>query len=199
VVFDENSMLKSTQGKKQQGPESSSSDKQMVQVELETPVQENTSQSIETSTSGIEQHHSIATDRPRRTIRPPTRYSFEDMVSYALVINSGDPTTFQEAVNSQEKSKWIGAMAEEMKSLHKSQTGDLVELPERKRKIGCKWVFKKKETISEKGGEKFKARLVAKGYSQQKQVDYEEIFSLVVRHTSIRSTWFVNGRSHFMG
>jgi hypothetical protein len=38
VVFDENSMLKSTQGKEQQGPKSSSSDKQMVQVELETPV-----------------------------------------------------------------------------------------------------------------------------------------------------------------
>jgi hypothetical protein len=43
VVFDENSMLKSTQGKEQQMPESRSSDKQVVQVELETPVQENIS------------------------------------------------------------------------------------------------------------------------------------------------------------
>jgi hypothetical protein len=78
VVFDENSMLKSTQGKEQQGSKSSSSDKQMVQVELETHVQDNTSQVTETSTLGIEQHHSIATDRPRQTIRPPIRYSFED-------------------------------------------------------------------------------------------------------------------------
>jgi hypothetical protein len=38
VVFDENSILKSTQGKEQQVPESSSSNKQVVQVELETPV-----------------------------------------------------------------------------------------------------------------------------------------------------------------
>jgi hypothetical protein len=60
------------------------------------------------------------------------------MVSYALVISSRDPTTFQKAVNSQEKSKWMGAMAEEMVSLHKNQTWDLVELSERKRKIGCK-------------------------------------------------------------
>jgi hypothetical protein len=37
-----------------------------------------------------------------------------------------------------------------------------------------------------KGGEKFKARLVTKGYSQQKVVDYEEIFFPVVKHTSIR-------------
>jgi hypothetical protein len=168
-------------------PESSISDKQMVQMELETLVQENTSQGTETSTSGIEQHHSIATNRPRRTIRPPIRYDFEDMVSYALVISSRDPTTFQEAVNSQEESKWMGAMAEEIESLHKNQTWDLVELPERKRKIRCKWVFKKKEAVSEKGGEKFKAHLVAKGYSQQKGVDYEEIFSPVVRHTSIRT------------
>jgi hypothetical protein len=100
VVVDENFMLKSTQGKEQQGPKSSSSDKQMVQVELETPVQDNTYQGTETSTSGIEQHHSIATDSPRHTIRPPIRYGFEDIVSYALIISSEDPTTFQEAVNS---------------------------------------------------------------------------------------------------
>jgi hypothetical protein len=54
AVLDENFMLKSTQGKEQQVSESSSSDKQVVQVELKTPVQENTSQSTETSTLGIE-------------------------------------------------------------------------------------------------------------------------------------------------
>jgi hypothetical protein len=55
VVFDENSMLKSTQGEEQQVPEISRSDKQVVQVELETSVQENTSQGIEPSTSGAEE------------------------------------------------------------------------------------------------------------------------------------------------
>jgi hypothetical protein len=45
-------------------------------------------------------------------------------------------------------------MAEEMKSLHKNQTWDLVELLERKRAIGCKWVLKKNEAVSEKGGVK---------------------------------------------
>ena len=78
-------------------------------------------------------------------------------------------------------------MVEEIQSLHKNQTWYLVELPEWKRAIGCKWVYKKKEAVLEKNGEKFKTRLVAKGYSQRKGVDYDEIFSLVVRHTSIRT------------
>jgi hypothetical protein len=44
------------------------------------------------------------------------------MVSYAFVISIEDPTTFQEAFNSQEKSRWVGVMVEEMESLHKNQT-----------------------------------------------------------------------------
>jgi hypothetical protein len=93
----------------------------------------------------------------------PGRYGFEDMASYALVISSGDPTTFQEAVNRQEKSRWVGALAEEMESLHKNQTLDLVELPERKRAIGCKWAFKKKEAVFEKMGRKVQASLSSEG------------------------------------
>jgi hypothetical protein len=77
--------------------ESNNSDKQVVQVELETLMKENTSQGTEASASGVKEHHIITTNRPRRTIKPPTRYSFEDMVSFALVINNGDPTTFQKA------------------------------------------------------------------------------------------------------
>ena len=82
-----------------------------------------------------------------------------------LITSSGDPTTIQEAIHGQEKSRWMGVMVEEIQSLHKNQTWNLVELPKGKRAIGCKWVYKKKEAVSEKEGEKFKACLVAKGYS----------------------------------
>ena len=85
------------------------------------------------------------------------------MDSYALVICSGDPTTFQEAINSQEKSIWVGAMVEKIESLHKNHTWDLVELIERKRVIGCKWVFKKKEVVSEKRGRKDQGSPSSKG------------------------------------
>ena len=133
-----------------------------------------------------QQPYSIATGRDKHTIKPPTRHGFEDLVSYALMTSSGDPTNFKEAVHSQEKGSWMGAMEEEMLFLNKNQTWELVELPKGKRAIGCKWVYKKKEAISENEGENFKARLIAKGYSQKHGVDYDEIFSPMVRHTSIK-------------
>ncbi|CAN1285750.1 Retrovirus-related Pol polyprotein from transposon TNT 1-94, partial [Linum perenne] len=124
---------------------------------------------------------SIARNRPRREIRRPTRY--EDMVAYALPTIEGVPNSFREAVQSPEHVKWQEAMKEEMKSLEKNKTWSLVQLPSGKRAIGCKWVFAKKD---DKSGIRFKARLVAKGYAQKEGIDYNEIFSPVVKHSSIR-------------
>ena len=64
-----------------------------------------------------------------------------------------------------------------MESLSKNKTWELTELLKEKKPIGCKWVFKKKEAVSEKEGERLKARLVAKGYSHIKTV-----LALVAHH-----------------
>jgi len=52
--------------------------------------------------------------------------------------------------------------------------------------IGCKWVFAKKQGSSDGDTVRYKARLVAKGYTQREGIDYNEVFSHVVKHSSIR-------------
>ncbi|KAL4304503.1 hypothetical protein GQ457_10G014750 [Hibiscus cannabinus] len=77
------------------------------------------------------QNYSLARDRERRiNVKAPRRFGFEDVTSFALHISSDDPVTFQGAITSQEKGKWMAAMVEEMESLRKNQTWELVRLPE---------------------------------------------------------------------
>ena len=72
-----------------------------------------------------------------------------------------------------------------MESLHKNRTWDMVRLPKGKKAIQCKWVFKKKEGTPGVENERYKVRLVAKDYSQILSVDFTDVFSPVVKHSSI--------------
>ena len=77
-------------------------------------------------------------------------------------------------------------MDEEMKSLMKNETWILVDKPHQQKLVGCKGIFKRKEGIPGVESLRYKARLVAKGFTQGEEVDYTEIYSPVVRHSSIR-------------
>lgn len=54
-------------------------------------------------------------------------------------------------------------MKEEMDSLLKNKTWDLVPLPEGKRAFPNKWVYRLKE--EDEGKKRYKARLVVKGFA----------------------------------
>eukprot|EP00253_Pinus_taeda_P026682 PITA_26682 len=74
-------------------------------------------------------------------------------------------------------------MKEEMDSLAHNQTWNLVRLPAGKTTLQNKWVYKLKE---EDGGRKrYKARLVVKVFAHKKGIDFDEIFSPVVKMISI--------------
>ena len=76
-------------------------------------------------------------------------------------------------------------MKEEMDSLLKNKTWDLVPLPEGKRALPNKGVYKLKEEDGEE--KRYKARLVVKGFAQKKGIDFDEIFSPIVKMTSKRT------------
>ncbi|PRQ29843.1 putative RNA-directed DNA polymerase [Rosa chinensis] len=76
-------------------------------------------------------------------------------------------------------------MKSEMESLLKNDTYELVELPKGRKALKNKWVFKLKRDENEQLT-KFKARLVVKGFGQKEGIDFDEIFSPVVKMTSIR-------------
>eukprot|EP00253_Pinus_taeda_P006198 PITA_06198 len=85
-----------------------------------------------------------------------------------------------------DREKWKIAMEEEMDSLAKNNMWDLVELPEGRSVVGCKWVFKLKRK-ADGSIKRYKERLVAKGYSQVEGIEFHEIFSPVVNHVYTRT------------
>ena len=69
-------------------------------MELETHNAKDDTQNVERASKKYQQPYSIATGKGKRTIKPPTMYGFEDLVSYALITSCKDPTNFQEVVHS---------------------------------------------------------------------------------------------------
>nr|GEY02622.1 uncharacterized mitochondrial protein AtMg00810-like [Tanacetum cinerariifolium] len=80
---------------------------------------------------------------------------------------------------------WIEAMQEELLQFKMQKVCILVDLPQGKRATGTKWVYKNKK--DERGiVVRNKARLVAQGHTQEKGINYEEVFAPVARIEAIR-------------
>ncbi|GJZ88062.1 putative ribonuclease H-like domain-containing protein [Tanacetum coccineum] len=79
---------------------------------------------------------------------------------------------------------WIEAMQDELIQFKLQKVWTLVDLPNGKRAIGTKWVYRNKK--DERGIMiKNKARLVAQGYTQEEGIDYDKVFAHVARIEAI--------------
>ncbi|KAG8498932.1 hypothetical protein CXB51_005361 [Gossypium anomalum] len=105
--------------------------------------------------------YSIAKNRNKREIKPPKKYAEADLVAYALNVA-------EDIDANQEPSNYSEAI-----SCEDSE----------------KWMFAMQEEMESlhKKQNMGSSRLVAKGYSQVPGVDFTDVFSPVVKHSSIRA------------
>ncbi|KAH7315351.1 hypothetical protein KP509_21G045900 [Ceratopteris richardii] len=81
---------------------------------------------------------------------------YDPSLHYIMLTDEGEPLTYREAKACEHNNKWELAMQEEIKALHSNNTWDLVELPK------------------------------AKGYAKTKGIDFQEVFSLVVKMATLQ-------------
>jgi len=132
----------------------------------------------------------------RRMHNPPVpraggedAYSVHDVILSALTTTMADPIeprTYDEAMQSELWEDWEQAINDELTSIYGHGTWIEVEPPEGVKPLTTKWVFKIKR--GDHGQiQRFKARLCVRGFEQEEGVNYDEVFSPVMRHNSLRT------------
>jgi histone deacetylase 1/2 len=103
-------------------------------------------------------------------------------LEHKLLLTYTEPTSVKQAFQVPE---WKEAMQAEYDALLANNTWSLVPLPSNRSSIGCKWAFRVKQN-SDGTLNRYKARLVAKGFHQRHEIDFNEIFSPVVKTVTIQ-------------
>ncbi|CAH2096121.1 unnamed protein product [Euphydryas editha] len=126
----------------------------------------------------------ITEDRTKTTrsriIKKPSHLN--DYYTGFTAVNNSE-LSYEEAINSEYSEKWKEAIQTELQALQKNKTWIETYLPEDKKAIETKWVFKIKK---ENGQNKYKARLVVRGFQQQDKLDHSEIYAPVAKLPTLR-------------
>lgn len=127
--------------------------------------------------------------RPVRSTRSRLPVKYNDYeTDFSLIAQEfplAEPQSFEEAVSSPDSHEWRAAMKSEYDSLISNNVWKLVDRPPSENVVKCKWVYKKKYDANG-NFDKFKARLVARGFTQRRGIDYNDTYSPVVRHSTLR-------------
>ena len=102
---------------------------------------------------------------PRRSSRvrsAPEWYA--NPILEVMLLDHDEPMNYEEAMVSPDSAKWLEAMKSEMRSMYENKVWTLIDLPNDRRAIEIKWIFKRK-TDSDSSVTVYKARIVAKRFS----------------------------------
>ncbi|GJV33632.1 putative ribonuclease H-like domain-containing protein [Tanacetum coccineum] len=131
---------------------------------------------LDTTIQNLEEHGFVSTIQ-QRTIHKDLQNCL-----FACFLSQEEP---KKVIHALKDPSWIEAMQEELLLFKLQKVWTLVDLPNRKRAIGSKWVFRNK---NDKRGIMIrnKARLVSQGYTQEEKIDYDDVFAPVARIEAIR-------------
>lgn len=111
---------------------------------------------------------------PQRERNIPKSYADYFLYDAVCMLSQEDPETYEKAIESE---VWVKAIEKELEAHKEMNTWDEIELPEGKKAIDTKWVFRTKENGIKK------ARLVAKGFQEKIE---EVVYSPVAKMSTIR-------------
>ncbi|GKB38893.1 putative ribonuclease H-like domain-containing protein [Tanacetum coccineum] len=123
----------------------------------------------------------IHKDHPIDNVIGEKAYDTLNTCLYACFLSQIESISIAKALSD---SSWVEAMQEKLLQFKHQQVWILVDLPNGKKDIGTKWVFRNKKderVIMIRN----KARLVAQGHRQEEGIDYEEVFAPVARIEAI--------------
>lgn len=111
--------------------------------------------------------------------RPIIKLDYHRMHHGKAARPTDEPKTWSEAMSSTEAIQWHEAALEEIRSLKKTGTIEVIKrdrLPKGRTLMKSKWVFKKKY-LADGSLDKYKARCTVKGFTQRSGIDYQETFA----------------------
>lgn len=121
--------------------------------------------------------------RSARTRQPPSHLKDFYLHSVETNLHPDLPGSIEDALA---HPGWKQAMQDELDSIHRNRTWDIVHLPRDRKPIATKWIYRVK-THADGSVDKLKARLVAKGFQQKPGQDFTETFAPVVKWNTLRS------------
>ena len=84
-----------------------------------------------------------------------------------MLLDNGEPSNYEETMVGPDSDKWLEAMKSEIGSMYENEVWTLTDLPNDRRAIESKWIFKKKTEV-DGNVTVYKARLVAKHFDKFK-------------------------------